>query len=150
MKHKPHPRCEHCGGALYRSKDPGWRPKKGDPYIYCRNADCQSNEVEKTVNRSKLRARRYGATRPPKAEPSPSTQVEDAPGPETQPQSASSVDLEGLRQKVCDVVDVARKGKPQYAVALALAIAADRVGEREVAAVLAVKHDLGRFGFKVA
>ena len=148
-KHGAHPKCEHCGRALYRSKDPGWRPGKDDPYIFCRNENCPSNGGGEQVNRSKLRARRYARKNhePPLSTPRAPSQVEDAHGPEPQP--SPSVDMSDIKKKVCDVVDVARRGKPQHTVALALAIAAAHVGENEVAAVLAVKHNLGRFGFKV-
>lgn len=149
-KHGTHPRCQHCGGALYRSKEPGWRTRKTDPHVFCRNESCKSNKKKgkeevagQRLTRSKVRANR-GVS--PKRAPTVETrEIEDTDEKET-----TTFDLSGVTAGITTAIDIAKDGKTKEEIALALAIAAKHVGEIEVAAVLAVKHGLSRFGFKVA
>lgn len=39
-----HPRCKHCGAALYKTKEKGQQAKSGAPYVFCRSSECPANK----------------------------------------------------------------------------------------------------------
>lgn len=39
--HPKHPKCPHCGKALYKTMEKGKPSKKEEPFCYCRNEACE-------------------------------------------------------------------------------------------------------------
>jgi hypothetical protein len=58
---KERPRCPVCSKLLYRARRKGIRVKKNDPYIYCRNIECdlfgrdQTNKKRKPRNKKRVK-----------------------------------------------------------------------------------------------
>lgn len=55
--HPKHPKCPHCGKALYKTMEKGKPSKKEQPFCYCRNEACEfygtvQTEVESVVEKA--------------------------------------------------------------------------------------------------
>ncbi len=46
MVHPKHPKCEKCGGALYKTRVKGQSTKSADKWRWCRNPRCENFTVD--------------------------------------------------------------------------------------------------------
>lgn len=53
MVHPKHPRCPHCGKALYKTIKKGGLTNKSDSWGWCRNVDCSHYLVDQAKKKSK-------------------------------------------------------------------------------------------------
>jgi outer membrane biosynthesis protein TonB len=104
------PKCPKCGKALYKRMDPGG-VKTSDPYGWCRNASCESYNVDQS-GESRF-APIGGAAPPPKKAPEAKPKAEGKPEakPAAKPAAAPKVTPPPPKKAPAPVAKKAAKAK---------------------------------------